>query len=164
MEKINNFRTNISKFSLIFKSSLSMSLFFLLLITWIIVVVQSSPQSKNLSKCSVDIDCDSSRTFLHCFNKQCQCSAINFFDVETNRCLIRVGGSCQVRSKTQYCVAFAECNKSSTEKPTAIMGTCHCRPKHKETIDSLCSRGVNNIFNFYVISMISIYSTILNSM
>lgn len=120
-----------------------------IIVTILIPSVFSTPKaapvsSKNLSPCTIDADCDS-KTFLRCFQNKCQCSAINYFDEEINRCLIRVGGTCQVKSKIQYCVAFAECvatpSSSSRGSSGQDMGSCRCRPKHKETMQSLCSNA-----------------------
>jgi len=97
-------------------------------------------KTKNLAQCTTDTDCDSSKTFLRCSNKKCQCLYVNYFDEEINRCLIRVGASCEVRSQSQYCVAYADC-KPKSNGSTAKEGTCHCRPKYKETIDGLCAAG-----------------------
>jgi len=96
----------------------------------------SVSKTKNLAQCTSDSDCDSSKTFLRCSNKQCQCLYVNYFDEEMNRCLIRVGASCEVKGKSQYCVAFADCKPNSSGGKE---GTCHCRPKYKETIAGLCS-------------------------
>jgi len=114
-------------------------------------------KTKNLAQCTSDADCDASKTFLRCSNKQCQCPYINYFDEEINRCLIRVGASCEVRSKSQYCVAFADCKPNSNVN-TAKEGTCHCRPKYKETISGLCSGGGSRVKVSYDLVF---YSTLL---
>jgi len=96
-----------------------------------------STSSKYSSACISDSDCETTRTFLRCAGQTCKCPAVNHFDVEINRCLIRVGGTCEVRSKTQYCVSYAECKANSGKSST--VGTCQCRNRYKETIDSLCT-------------------------
>jgi len=118
-------------------------------------------KTKNLAQCNADTDCDSSKTFLRCHNKQCQCLYVNYFDEEINRCLIRVGASCEVRSKFQYCVANADC-KPNSNVSNAKEGTCHCRPKHKETIDGLCSTSTSGGSSSKVSNAwVFIYSTVL---
>ncbi|CAL8088105.1 unnamed protein product [Orchesella dallaii] len=93
--------------------------------------------TKHQSTCSSENDCDSSITFLRCANKICQCPRINHFDEELNRCSIRVGGVCELGSKKQFCVAYANC-ESSTKGNKGTQGVCKCKPKFKETIESLC--------------------------
>jgi len=111
-------------------------------------------KTKNLAQCTSDSDCDSSKTFLRCSNKQCQCLYVNYFDEEMNRCLIRVGASCEVKGKSQYCVAFADCKPNSSGGKEAA-GTCHCRPKYKETIAGLCSgssgSGGGHSYNLFLL-------------
>jgi len=116
----------------------------------------SSPKSSStlLAKCSSDSDCSSSTTFLQCSNQQCRCSAIMHFDEEMNKCLIRAGVSCEVRSKSKFCVAFSECKPSGKD---SLKGTCECRPKHKQTIDNLCSSSMSTIVNHTSLLILSLF-------
>lgn len=95
--------------------------------------------SKHLASCYKDNDCESdTRTYLRCHERVCQCPRIYHFDEELNRCLIRVGGSCTVGSKDQFCVAYATCHPDSKSVST---GKCKCRSRFWENIDNLCVSG-----------------------
>lgn len=100
------------------------------------VHAQRSTYSKHYASCSSDRDCDASRTFLRCHEHICQCPLISNFDEEVNRCLIRVGGSCTIGSKNQFCVAYAMCESHSK---SSLAGRCKCRSRYHESIDGLCN-------------------------
>lgn len=106
----------------------------------------SNPYSKNFAVCSSDKDCDTYQTFLRCHERKCQCSAINHFDEELNKCLIRVGGVCTAKSKEQYCVAYANCE---TRGKIGNTGECKCRSKFRRTIDDLCVSGAESSYRHH---------------
>lgn len=133
------------------KSRQNLSGIFLLTLVTVFVVsspataqrpnTSSNPYSKNFAVCSSDRDCDTNQTFLRCHERKCQCSAINHFDEELNKCLIRVGGVCTAKSKEQYCVAYANCE---TRGKIGNTGECKCRSKFRRTIDDLCVSGAES--------------------
>ncbi|ODM99672.1 hypothetical protein Ocin01_06997 [Orchesella cincta] len=111
----------------------------ILLITFQILVTNAQKPSnthvtKHQSTCNSDKDCDSTITFLRCAESKCQCPIINLFDEELNRCSVRVGGVCEVGSKTQFCVAHADCQ----QKGKGAHGVCKCKTRYEDNINGVC--------------------------